>query len=88
MVPPAMAKKAKKHPIDTAWFLARIEEKDLSIHAIAPKMSGRNSTLNYASLHLMLHGQRAMSLAEAVQLAEILELPLEDVARRALGKRR
>jgi hypothetical protein len=76
----------KKHPIDTKWFLNRIEDMGESIHALAPRMTGRNKKLDYSSLYRVLHGERAMSLQEAVEIAELLKTPLETVARKALGK--
>lgn len=84
IVPAAM----KKHRIDTQWFLLKIEAAGYTMHSLAPKLSGRNKTLDYASLYNLIHGRRAMSLLEAYELAEALDLPLEEIARRALGKRR
>lgn len=78
----------KKRPIDTAWFLAKIEAKGLSIHTLVGKVEGLSGKLTYSNLHRMIHGQRAMSLSEACQLSDILGVPLEELARRALGKKR
>lgn len=84
IVPPAM----KKHPIDTAWFLARLEDAGLTMHALVGKIEGLNGKLDYGAIYRMLHGDRAVSLSEALQLAQILDQPLEELAKRALGKKR
>lgn len=78
----------KKHPIDTRWFLKRMEELDLSMHSTAASISGRNGKLDYASMYRLIHGDRAMSLQEALELSEILKTPLETIAKKALGKGR
>jgi len=78
----------KKHPIDTPWFLARLEDVDRTMHGLVGKIEGLNGKLDYGAIYRMLHGERAMSLSEAYQLAQILEQPLDEIARRALGKRR
>lgn len=77
----------KKHPIDTAWFLKKMEDAGQSMHTLAPKIQGLRGELDYAALYRMIHGERAMSLSEAVQLAEILKAPIEIIAKKALGKR-
>lgn len=78
----------KKHPIDTPWFLAKMEARGLSMHTIAPKVKGLNGPLTYSNFYRLMHGERAMSLSEAWQLSEILGVELNEIARRALGKRR
>lgn len=78
----------KKHPIDTRWFLKRMEDLDLSIHTVAPQIRGLSGKLDYASCYRMIHGERAISLSEAMQLAEILDTPLEMIAKKALGRGR
>lgn len=83
IVPPAM----KKHRIDTAWFLSRIEAAGYSMNSLAPKLSGRNEAMNYASLYNLIHGDRAMSFDEAVELSEILGVGLDEMKRRVKGKR-
>lgn len=77
----------KKHPIDTAWFLKKMESLGLNMHSLAPTIQGLNGPLDYAAFYRMIHGVRAMSLSEALQLAEILKAPLETIAKKALGKR-
>lgn len=77
----------KRHPIDTAWFLGRMADLEETMHTIAPLVEGLNGKLNYSAFYRMIHGERAMSLSEAVQLSEILKTPLETIAKRALGRR-
>ncbi len=78
----------KRHPIDTAWFLARMEALGLSMHTVAPRVKGLSGPLTYSNFYRLIHGERAMSLSEGAQLAELLEVELTEIARRALGKRR
>lgn len=87
IVPPAMAKKPPKHPIDTRWFLRKIEDSGANISALAPRIRGLNGPLTQSNFYRMIHGERAMSLSEAVQLSAILAEPLDEIARRALGKK-
>lgn len=78
----------KRHPIDTAWFLARMESQGLSMHTLAPRVKGQSGPLTYSNFYRLIHGERAMSLSEAEQLADLLDVSLEEIARRALGRRR
>ena len=78
----------KKHPIDTQWFLSRLEAADLTMHQLVGKLRGLNGPLDYGAIYRMLHGERAMSLSEADQLSDILGVELKELAKRALGKKR
>lgn len=70
--------------IDTAWFIRRIEGLDLSLRKIAPLIRGRSGkSLDVAAVSLMLRGLREISLSEARQLANILEVPMSEVIKRA-----
>lgn len=78
----------KKHLIDTPWFLRRMDDLNLSMHTVAPMVEGLNGKLDYSSFYRMIHGVRAMSLSEAMQLSDILKTPIETIAKKALGKGR
>jgi transcriptional regulator with XRE-family HTH domain len=66
--------------IDTAWFLAKLEERGLSQRGLAKLMG-----LDHAAVHLMLHGRRIMSAQDGVNLAAILRIPIETLVSRATG---
>lgn len=78
----------KRHPIDTAWFLARMESQGLSMHTLAPRVKGLSGPLTYSNFYRLIHGERAMSLSEGAQLATLLGVSIEEIAHRALGRRR
>lgn len=81
----------KKSKIDTAWFLIQIDESGLSIRELAGRMVNRQGKpMDRGNLWRLLHGTstREMTVSEAVQFSEILEISLDEIARRALGKKR
>ncbi len=76
----------KKRPIDTAWFLERIAAAGPSYNTVAklaPHIWGLKGRLDYASLYRMIHGERAMSLSEAKQLARLLGVSLRVIGEHA-----
>jgi hypothetical protein len=75
--------------IDTQWFMRKIEMSSYgSGRRLALKMVNRQGkTMDQASLVRMLNGERDMSLHEAIQLSELLNVPLSEIAERALGQR-
>lgn len=78
----------KVHPIDTNWFIARMTARGLSINGLAPRLTGHRGPMTYSNFYRLLHGEYAMTLIVATELAEILGVRLDEIARRALGKRR
>lgn len=81
----------KKTVIDTEWFLKQLEARELSVRELASKMTNRQgNVMDRGDLWRLLHGERAreMTVAEASRLSELLEQPVEEIVRRALGKRR
>lgn len=78
----------KKHPIDTAWFVNRLKARGLSINGTAPSLTGHRGPMTYSNFYRLLHGEYAMTLIVAAELAEILEVDLDEISKRALGKKR
>lgn len=71
--------------VDTQWFNDMISRTAYgSQRRIARKIRGRHGRpLDPAALSLMLRGKRAMQISEARQFADILNVPLIEVLRRA-----
>ncbi len=70
--------------IDTRWFKEKIKaSRYRTLRGVARRMQGRNGPMEMSSLFHMLKGTRQMKLVEARQLADLLEIPLIDVIRRA-----
>lgn len=86
-----------KKDIDTEWFLEKIRAHPFNAgekwgrsfgtaRQLAALMTNQvGEQMDIASLTRMLKGERNMSLSEAVQISTILEVPLEEIAERALG---
>jgi hypothetical protein len=85
MVRPAM----RKYQTDTRWFLEKLEAKGLTMFNLVGRWKGHNGVpMDYAGIHKRLHGERTITLDEARWLAHLLGESLEEVADRALGKKR
>ena len=76
----------KKLPIDTKWFRALLDQRKTNIRQVALKMRGLEGRLDYASVHRMLTGKRAMTVSEALQLSRILEVDVEEIVHRATSR--
>lgn len=63
--------------IDTKWFQSRLAERDLSQRALAKLMG-----LDPAAVSLLLRGKRKITMAEAAQLAALLDVPPSDMLER------
>jgi transcriptional regulator with XRE-family HTH domain len=64
--------------IDTKWFVDRLAARDMSQRALAKLMG-----LDPAAVSLMFRGKRRMSMAEAAQLATILDVAPSEMFERA-----
>lgn len=64
--------------IDTKWFVDRLADRDMSQRALAKLMG-----LDPAAVSLMFRGKRRMSMAEAAQLATILDIAPSEMFERA-----
>lgn len=64
--------------IDTQWFVDRLADRDLSQRGLAKLMN-----LDPAAVSLMFRGRRKMTMAEAAQLATILDVAPADMFERA-----
>lgn len=73
-----MRQKPQNPNIDRAWFLARMEERDLTVRGLAKIMKRDPSTIS-----LMLRGIRKISTDEAVMLAELFNVKSPEILRRA-----
>lgn len=71
--------------IDTAWFHEQIRQsKYPSLRKLAAKIKNRaGRPLDVSSLSLMLRGEREFFYPEAVQIADVLHLSLDEVLARA-----
>lgn len=70
--------------IDTQWFRERIRSSRYrSLRSLAKVMSGRNKDLNISSLSLMLRGKRLMLARTVADLANLLDIPVAEILRRA-----
>lgn len=65
-------------PIDTQWFVDRLADRELSQRALAKLMG-----LDPAAVSLMLRGKRKMTMAEAAQLAALLDISTTEMFERA-----
>ena len=61
-------------PVDTRWFQDRVRDADLSQSRLAKLLGIDKSALSH-----MFNNKRAMKMAEATRIAEVLSLPLDDV---------
>lgn len=68
------------HPIDTDFFKDAIAKADLTQNEVASRLG-----LDKGAMSLMIHGKRKMTMAEAVALADMLNLDVHKVLARALG---
>ena len=69
-----------KAEINTPWFLARLEELQISQRELARRMA-----MDPAAVNLMLHGRRTMYIDEAASLAFHLRVPIETLIAQATG---
>lgn len=84
-MPNTAARRAPSRAIDTAWFQARIRASRFrSMRGIAPHLRNiRGLPMSIDGLVQRLHGRRQLRIGEARQFADLLEIPLADVLRRA-----
>lgn len=76
---------------DKWWFKKKIDESvwgSARQLAMVIKGRGRNGRMDHASLSRMLSGDREMLLSEAVELSELLGVPLDEIVRHALPGRK
>jgi transcriptional regulator with XRE-family HTH domain len=64
--------------IDTKWFVNRIADRDMSQRGLASLMN-----LDPAAISLMLRGKRKMTMAEAAQMAALLDVAPSEIFERA-----
>lgn len=64
--------------INTKWFIDRLRDLGISQREL-----GRRIGMDASAVNLMIHGKRSISAEEAARIADILNLPLEEVLRRA-----
>ena len=64
--------------VDQAWFFARFDEVGLSLRAVAEKLD-----IDHSSLSHMLYGKRKLQIEEAIDMARIFDVTLEEVLVRA-----
>jgi transcriptional regulator with XRE-family HTH domain len=60
--------------VDTAWFKARLADRQISQRSLA-----RTLGLDASALSLMFRGKRVMKIAEAVAIARLLGVPADEV---------
>lgn len=74
--------------IDTEWFFSKIAASACgSQRQVAKRMVNRQGKeMDVATLNRILKGTHPMLVEQAWQLAEILEIPLEEVCLRAIGQ--
>lgn len=72
---------ARSLKVDTRWFQNAIRNADLSQNRLAAVLG-----IDKGALSLMLNGKRKMTLDEAARLAEILNLPVDEVLAHAGAK--
>ncbi|WP_062114044.1 helix-turn-helix transcriptional regulator [Aureimonas sp. AU40] len=63
---------------DQKWFSDRIRDRNLTQRALAKLLE-----MDPSSLSLLLHGKRRMRVEQAAEIARLLNVPVEDVMRRA-----
>lgn len=71
--------------IDTDWFFQKIEESEhCTALVLAKKMTNRQGNkMDHTILSKLLNGQRKMSVDDAVQIANLLDLDVKDVIKKA-----
>jgi len=67
-----MARKA-----DSEWFLRLVKERYGSLRSFAPMMG-----MDHTELSRRFRGQRALTFEEAVELARLLKVSLDEMAKR------
>ncbi|MDX3925052.1 MAG: helix-turn-helix transcriptional regulator [Shinella sp.] len=65
----------QKYPIDSDWFFQQLRRKNKSVRGL-----GRFMNIDAGAASRMLNGQRNMSAKEQDQVAQFLEVSIEDVA--------
>lgn len=65
-------------PIDTQWFKGMLADRKISQRQLAFKMG-----MDPASMSLMLRGKRQLRLSEAEQMAQIVDLRVDEILYRA-----
>jgi len=68
--------------IDTLWFIHQINMKYKSIRQFAFLMEKNGKQIDRAQVWRMIHGQRAITVGEAKQIAKLLRVPLIEVIKR------
>lgn len=73
-------------PIDTPWFFEQMKAKGYTLQRLAPLIPNqRGKPMDHAMLSRMLNGEREMGVKEAARLAELLEVSIDELVRRAIG---
>ena len=67
-----------KYPIDKKWFVAKLQEKEITQRKMAAALG-----VDPASVSVLLSGNRRLQLAEAEVIAQLLNEPVVDVLRHA-----
>jgi len=74
---PATPQETDRKP-DQKWFSDKIRDRNLTQRALAKLLE-----MDPSSLSLLLHGKRRMRVEQAAEIARLLNVPVEDVMRRA-----
>ena len=69
-------------PIDKKFFTTAFEKKGMSQNEVAEKLG-----IDKSAMSLMLSGKRKMTVAEAMQLAQMLDKSIETILIRSGGLR-
>lgn len=70
--------------VDTNWLLEKIRQSEHgTVSALASKMTNKvGKKMHHSILLRIVKGERDISLADTVQLAELLGVSLEEIAKR------
>ena len=73
--------------IDTEWFMNRINKKFLSLRHFSEHMVTKNGKpMDVSAVSRTLRGERSMSVYEAKQIAHLLDVSVDEVAKRISGE--